>query len=134
VARDLRGVNVTTAGAVLTALGNAAGNTLEGLLGAALLTRFAGGTRLFERAADAFRFLALAAVPGAAVSATLGVGSLAVTGHGRIAAAAPASSRRWRASARSIPLRSSRPTCWPMALSVASSPASKRRTRVHQTR
>jgi signal transduction histidine kinase/integral membrane sensor domain MASE1 len=71
-------VNATTAGTVLTSLGIAAGNTLEGLVGARLVHRFAGGTRVFDRALDAFIFLVAAAVPSAAVSATIGVTTLAV--------------------------------------------------------
>jgi signal transduction histidine kinase/integral membrane sensor domain MASE1 len=74
-------VNVTTAGSVLTALGIAAGNTLEGLVGARLIHRFAGGARLFERASDAFVFLLVGAMPSAAVSATVGVVTLSLTGY-----------------------------------------------------
>ena len=74
-------VNVTTSGAVATSLGIAAGNTLAGLVGARLVARFAGGTRVFERAPDMFRFLLAAAVPGAAVSATVGVTTLSLAGE-----------------------------------------------------
>jgi signal transduction histidine kinase/integral membrane sensor domain MASE1 len=74
-------VNVSTAGSVLASLGVAAGNTLEGLVGARLATRGATGVRMFERAADAFRFLLLVALPSAAVSATIGVTTLSLTGH-----------------------------------------------------
>jgi integral membrane sensor domain MASE1 len=42
-------VNVTTAGSVLTSIGIATGNTLEGLLGASLVARFANGRRVFDR-------------------------------------------------------------------------------------
>ncbi|MFZ0980873.1 MAG: MASE1 domain-containing protein, partial [Candidatus Acidiferrales bacterium] len=41
-------VNITTAGSVLTSLGVATGNTLEGLLGAYLVLRFANGRRAFD--------------------------------------------------------------------------------------
>jgi signal transduction histidine kinase/CheY-like chemotaxis protein len=74
-------VNVTTAGSVLTSLGIAAGNTLEGLIGARLVARFAGGSRVFDRASDAFVFLVAAAAPSAAVSATVGVTTLCLTGY-----------------------------------------------------
>jgi signal transduction histidine kinase/integral membrane sensor domain MASE1 len=74
-------VNLTTAGSVLTSLGIAAGNALEALVGARLVTRFAGGVRVFERASDAFRFLLAAALPSAAVSATIGVTTLSLTGY-----------------------------------------------------
>ena len=74
-------VNLTTAGSVLTSFAIAAGNTLEGAVGARLLARFAGGGRLFERAADAFTFLVVGALPSAAVSATIGVTALAMAGY-----------------------------------------------------
>src|SRR5438309_11041176 len=48
-------VNVTTAGSVATSLGIAIGNTLEGLVGAYLVNRFARGRRACERARDAFK-------------------------------------------------------------------------------
>src|SRR5258706_15930087 len=43
-------VNVTTAGSIFTSIGIAAGNTLEGVVGAYLLNRFASGGACFERA------------------------------------------------------------------------------------
>ena len=73
-------VNVTTAGSVATSLGIAAGNTLEGLVGAWLVNRFANGRHAFARASDIFAF-ALAVVPGTLVSATIGVVSLALAGY-----------------------------------------------------
>jgi signal transduction histidine kinase/CheY-like chemotaxis protein len=73
-------VNVTTAGSVATSLGVAAGNTLEGLLSAWLVNRFAHGRYAFERAQDIFAFV-VAVVPGALVSATMGVASLALGGY-----------------------------------------------------
>ena len=74
-------VNVTTAGSVLTSLGIATGNTLEGLVGARLVARFAGGRRVFERPADVFTFLLVAAMPSAGVSATIGVTTLSLAGY-----------------------------------------------------
>jgi PAS domain S-box-containing protein len=73
-------VNVTTAGSVATSLGVATGNTLEGLLSAWLVNRFAHGRYAFERAQDIFAFV-VAVVPGALVSATMGVASLALGGY-----------------------------------------------------
>jgi PAS domain S-box-containing protein len=81
-------VNVTTAGSIATSIGVAAGNTLEGLLGAWLVNRFAGGRHAFERAQDVFAF-AVAAVPGAVVSATIGVMSLVVGGYAEWATVGP---------------------------------------------
>jgi signal transduction histidine kinase/integral membrane sensor domain MASE1/ActR/RegA family two-component response regulator len=74
-------VNVTTSGSVLASLGIAGGNTLEALLGAYLVRRFARGTAAFERAQDIFKLAALAATGSTAVSATIGVASLVLTGH-----------------------------------------------------
>ena len=76
-------VNVTTAGSWATSLSIATGNTLEGLAGAYLVARFAGGRRAFERARDVFLFVALAAIGATAVSATWGVTTLAASGMAR---------------------------------------------------
>ncbi len=77
-------VNITTAGSLLTALGVAGGNTLEGLLGAYLVTRFANGCRVFERAEDIFKFSLLACMLATTVSASIGAATLVLTGfsHG----------------------------------------------------
>ena len=53
-------VNLTTAGSVATSLGIATGNTLEGVLGAVLVTRFANGRNAFDDARDIFKFAVLA--------------------------------------------------------------------------
>src|SRR5262249_29512087 len=73
-------VNVTTAGTVATSLGVAAGNTLEAVVGAYLVSRFANGLAAFERASDTFKFALLAGMLSTAVSATIGVASLALGG------------------------------------------------------
>jgi signal transduction histidine kinase/CheY-like chemotaxis protein len=72
-------VNLTTAGNIFTSLGIATGNTLEALIGAWLILRFAGGVRVFDRAYDVFRF-ALAAALSTLVSPTIGLTGLAVAG------------------------------------------------------
>jgi PAS domain S-box-containing protein len=69
-------VNVTTVDSMVTSLAIAAGNTLEGLIGAYLVNRFANGRRVFERVDDALRFLILAALGSTMVSATIGATSL----------------------------------------------------------
>ena len=74
-------VNVTTDGAVVSALGIATGNTLEAVVGAALVRRYAGGADAFERARDLFTFVVLAALFSTGISATIGVGTLVLTGH-----------------------------------------------------
>jgi diguanylate cyclase (GGDEF)-like protein/PAS domain S-box-containing protein len=73
-------VNVTTAGSAVSSIGIAIGNTLEGLVGAALVNRFANGCRAFDRAADVFKFALLAGFLATAVSPTIGVASLAASG------------------------------------------------------
>jgi TolB-like protein/integral membrane sensor domain MASE1/class 3 adenylate cyclase/Tfp pilus assembly protein PilF len=72
-------VNVTTAGNVATAFAIATGNTLEALVGAWLVNRFAGGTNVFDRPQGAFKF-ALAAGISTIISPALGVTSLALAG------------------------------------------------------
>jgi diguanylate cyclase (GGDEF)-like protein len=81
--------NVTTAGSVATSLGVAAGNTLEAVVGAYLVTRFASGRRAFERAGDVFRFAFLAGIVSTTISATFGVTSLALGGFARWAEYGP---------------------------------------------
>jgi signal transduction histidine kinase len=73
-------VNLTTAGTIATSLGIATGNTLEAVVGAWLVNRFANGRHAFDRAIDTFRYAILAGMVGTAVSATLGVASLALGG------------------------------------------------------
>jgi diguanylate cyclase (GGDEF)-like protein len=73
-------VNVTTFGSLATSFGIGVGNTVEGLVGAYLVNRFANGRRAFESARDTFRFAILAAVLSTAVSPTIGVTTLSVAG------------------------------------------------------
>ena len=76
-------VNITTAGSIATSVGIAAGNMLEGLVGAWLVSRFARGPRACERAQDVFKFALLAAGVSTLVSATAGVVSLSLGGFAR---------------------------------------------------
>src|ERR1700756_1814071 len=76
-------VNVTTAGSVLTSVGIGAGNTLEGMVGAFLVNRFAAGGVCFERTRDVFKFAALAAIAATTISATVGVCTLSLGGYAR---------------------------------------------------
>jgi diguanylate cyclase (GGDEF)-like protein len=73
-------VNLTTAGSVATSIGIAVGNTLEGIVGCYLVSRFAGGLHAFERAQDTFKFGLLAGMVSTTVAATFGVTSLALGG------------------------------------------------------
>jgi signal transduction histidine kinase len=72
-------VNLTTAGNVFTSVGIATGNTLEALIGAWLMHRFAGGAQVFERAQNVFKF-ALIVLISTLVSPTIGLTSLALAG------------------------------------------------------
>ena len=72
--------HIATAGSIATSLGIAAGNTLEGVTGAYLVTKFAGGTRAFDRPQDVFRFALLAGVISTMVSPTVGLASLVLGG------------------------------------------------------
>src|SRR6266498_3401146 len=72
--------NFTTTGAVLPSLGIAIGNTIEGLLAAYLVNRFARGGRVFDRVSDILRFTVLAALVSTTVAASIGVASLAFGG------------------------------------------------------
>ncbi|MBI4031248.1 MAG: MASE1 domain-containing protein, partial [Proteobacteria bacterium] len=84
-------VNWTTAGSMATSLGIATGNTLEALVGAYFVNRFAGGRNVFDSSADVFRFVLLAGMLSTTISATVGVSSLAVGGF----AARTALARIW---------------------------------------
>jgi PAS domain S-box-containing protein len=72
--------NLTSAGPLVTSLGIATGNTLEGLFGAWLVERFAGGRNAFDRASTVFLFAALAGALSTMVSAAVGVASLCLGG------------------------------------------------------
>jgi diguanylate cyclase (GGDEF)-like protein len=69
-------VNLTTAGSAVTSMGIAIGNTLEGVMGAYLVNRFAGGRSAFNRAQDTFRFAILAGMLGTTIAATFGATAL----------------------------------------------------------
>jgi diguanylate cyclase (GGDEF)-like protein len=72
--------NLTTAGSVLTSIGIATGNTLEGVVACYLVRRFARGPEAFEKAQDIFKFAFLAGMVSTTISATVGVTSLSLGG------------------------------------------------------
>ena len=72
-------VNVTATQNVTSSVLIAAGNTLEGLVGCWLVTRFAGGLAAFERASTAFRFSLLAGGVASAIAASMGTFALLLT-------------------------------------------------------
>jgi diguanylate cyclase (GGDEF)-like protein/PAS domain S-box-containing protein len=73
-------LNLMTAGSVITSISIATGNTLEGVLGAYLVNRYAHGRNALGRVQDAFKFSLLAGMLSTAVSATFGVTALALGG------------------------------------------------------
>ena len=73
-------VNFTTSGSIPPSLAIAIGNTLEGLVGAYLVNRFAGGLQAFDRPQNVLKFAVLAGILGTALSATAGVTSLIWSG------------------------------------------------------
>ncbi len=74
-------VNITTAGNLWTALGIAAGNTGEALIGAYLINRYAHGRDAFYSSRTTLTFMLLGAGVAPMVSATAGVTSLALGGY-----------------------------------------------------
>ena len=73
--------NVTTAGSIATSLGIAAGNAAEALAGAELVRRFANGRLAFALPRTIFAFVFGAGFAAPALSATVGVSSLALGGY-----------------------------------------------------
>ena len=73
--------NVTTAGSFATSVGIAAGNTLEGLIGVALVNKFANGRRLFDQPQDVFKFVLFAGAVSTTISPIFGVTSLSLGGY-----------------------------------------------------
>lgn len=81
--------SMLTTGSIATSLGIAVGNTLEGVIGCYLVTRFARGQHAFERAQDIFKFAFFAGMVSTPVSATIAVTTLAVGGSAAWSTAAP---------------------------------------------
>ncbi len=76
-------VNITTPGTVITSLGIALGNTLEGLSGAYLANRFARGRDAFLRPQDIVRWTFFAGLLATGVSATIGLTTLSLAGFSK---------------------------------------------------
>jgi PAS domain S-box-containing protein len=73
-------VNATTAGTLATSAAIALGNTLEGVVGAYLLTRWSGGINTFTTPAGIARFALVSAGPATVISASVGVLTLSAAG------------------------------------------------------
>jgi PAS domain S-box-containing protein len=74
-------VNAATAGNTVTSVTIAIGNTLEGLAGAYLVRRFAGGIHVFDHPQRIFHYAVLAGMVATAVSPAIGVTALALAGY-----------------------------------------------------
>ena len=68
-------VNLTTAGTFVTSLGIAAGNTLEAVIGAFLIQRFAGGRDTADQTSGVFKFIVFE-MAATMIAATIGVATL----------------------------------------------------------
>ena len=88
-------VNLTTQGSFWTSLGIAAGNTLEAVVGAWLVCRYANGRNAFEQTQTIFKYIFLAGMLSTAVSATIGVTTLCLGGFARWDACASIWSTWW---------------------------------------
>ena len=73
-------VNYSMGAPLLAAFGMAAGNTLEAVVGAYLLRQWVGFDNSLERLRDVLGLILFAALMSTAVSATIGVSSLTLTG------------------------------------------------------
>jgi integral membrane sensor domain MASE1 len=77
-------VNITTAGSLATSVGIAVGNTLEGYVGAYLVTRFANGLDAFDHPRDFLKFIFFSALLSTTISATMGVTCLVLGGFAEL--------------------------------------------------
>lgn len=73
--------NLTTAGSVSTSFAIALGNTLECLVGGYLISRWSDGQGTFDSPAGVAKFALITLVAATPISATIGVGSLALAGY-----------------------------------------------------
>ena len=73
-------VNLTVGDSLTVAIGIAAGDTLEGLIGSFLVKKFANGVQAFSNPSGVFRFIILAGLIATSVSATVGAGFICTSG------------------------------------------------------
>jgi two-component system cell cycle sensor histidine kinase/response regulator CckA len=73
-------LNIAASGSVAAALGIASGNTIEAILGATLVNRFANGPNAFDQTKSILKFILLAGILSTAVGATIGAASLGLAG------------------------------------------------------
>lgn len=73
--------NYTNAGNFWTSFGIATGNTLEAVVAATMVSKFANGKYAFDRPADAAKFVLFAGILCTSISAGIGVTSLLLAGY-----------------------------------------------------
>ena len=73
--------NVTTLGSVPVCIGVAVGNTLEGVVGAYLVNKRAGGRNFIHHSKDFLKYTMFAAIGSTMISPAVGLTSLAVGGY-----------------------------------------------------
>jgi putative nucleotidyltransferase with HDIG domain len=73
-------VNLTTTGAIISSFVIAIGNTLEGLIGSYLVNRFADGQFFYKHSLNVKKFVFFAAILATAVSASVGLLTLILSG------------------------------------------------------
>lgn len=73
--------NATTAGSVATAIAIATGNSLEAVVGAYLINRWASGCNTFSRPNSVAKFALICIVIATPISASIGLTSLAAAGY-----------------------------------------------------
>lgn len=81
--------NLTTAGSLTTSLAIAFGNTAESVVAAYFINRWSNGIATFDTPAGVGRFAVIGVLPGAAISATIGVASLVLAGFAEPAKIVP---------------------------------------------
>jgi len=73
-------INAMTAGTIITSLGIAVGNTLEAVVTAHIVNRWAGGQEVFDTPLNVAKFACACFTSGTVISATLGVTTLSLAG------------------------------------------------------
>lgn len=73
--------NATTAGSVATAIAIAAGNALEAVVGAYLISRWSGGCNTFSSPNSVAKFAVICVVIATPISASIGLTSLTIFGY-----------------------------------------------------
>ena len=104
-------VNFTVQGSAVTAALIGTGNTLEALVGAALIRFYIGVPRSFDKSEHVFRFVALAAA-ASTLAATFGVASIAIQGKFTLSSLATNWWTWWQGDTSAIIVITPMILCW----------------------